>query len=92
MIADESKDARRKSSLTEKDRLSRNESDETDGPIANANVKATSSASRRNSFLLLCGVANKDRDIEDDSPVNGEPRKPRDSSEQQEDRPIAFIR
>lgn len=91
-IADDSRDTRRRSSVGDKARLTRrSESGDADSPIANA-VRATSSASRRNSFLLLCGVSNKDKDMEDDSPVNGEPRKRRDSSEHQADRPITFIR
>lgn len=66
------------------------ESGPSDSSNANA-VKPSTTASRRNSFLLMSGVSNKDKDIESDSPVNGEPRK-RDSSEHQADRPITFIR
>ncbi|XP_014488535.1 PREDICTED: eye-specific diacylglycerol kinase [Dinoponera quadriceps] len=62
-------------------------------------VKPSTTTSRRNSFLLMSGVPNKDKDIElscptriktSDSPVNGEPCK-RDSPENQADRPITFI-
>lgn len=63
---------------------------EVDNSIANA-VKPSTTASRRNSFLLMSGVPNKDEDMESDSPVNDEPRK-QDSSEHQADRPITFIR
>lgn len=63
---------------------------EVDSSIANA-VKPSTTASRRNSFLLMSGVSNKDKDIESGSPVNGESRK-LDSSEHQADRPITFIR
>ncbi|XP_025162686.1 eye-specific diacylglycerol kinase isoform X2 [Harpegnathos saltator] len=63
---------------------------EVDSSVVSTAVKPSTTASRRNSFLLMSGAPNKDKDIESDSPVNGEPRK-RDSSEHQADRPITFI-
>lgn len=63
---------------------------EADNSIANA-VKPSTTASRRNSFLLMSGVPNKDKDMESNSSVNGDPRK-RNPSEHEADRPITFIR
>lgn len=81
-------------SVVEKSRVSKEFKNippaEIDSSNTNA-VKTRSSASQRNSSLLLSGVSNKNKNVEPDSPVNGESRKS-GSSEHEADRSITFIR